>query len=424
MKQKTFLRILTAVVSTALLTPSVTAKSTPDVLLSPALSVIAQDCTMMKTGIIGTGVKFNADDFSDAVGISSVSKITVTSLPDSDHGILKLGSQAVKVGQTVAKRNLSALSYTSYDMTESKADFTFTVGNDCPSYRCIVYTLDHINTPPVITKPESVGVGVFAGCDALGSLSVYDADGDSYRFEILSAPTKGTLTFTDHTNGYYIYHPYADSTGRDSFTVRAVDEYGGCSDSVKVTVDIDHAAESEVYADMGSHWANSALIVCARNHLLDGTLEVGNTEGAKLFYPEEAVSRAEFLSVMMAAAGYDGFRCENTGFADDDDIPEIYKGSIAAAEALGIVKGIETENGVCFCPNSQITRAEAAVITARLLGLDSGSIAVSEDDSMPVWAVSAMTALYDAGLLRSLSPYTTVTRAVAVQIAANVLHFG
>ena len=142
------------------------------------------------------------------------------------------------------------------------------------------------------------------------------------------------------------------------------------------------------------------------------------------------MSRAEFLDFIMKAAGYSGFSTENTGFADDASIPSEYKGSIAAAGALGVISGFETDEGLCFCPNNQITRAEASVMVTRLTGASAdGSVQTFADDSIPVWARSSMEALRTCGIIRgkatgsgvSLAPYEVVTRAAAAQIAAAII---
>ncbi|MCI8388795.1 MAG: hypothetical protein HFE63_10050 [Clostridiales bacterium] len=395
--------------------------------LSPGLEVIAAEYPMVKTGITGTDIRFTDSDFADALGIEKVSKITVTGLPDSTVGKLMLGNQAVTEGQVIARKNLSSLRFVPTSSTELEASFSFCAGSSPLSaeYDCTVFALSTINSAPVFYQPEAATVGIYSGVSYLGTLKAVDPENDSLRYEIMSMPAGGSVKLTDKELGYYVYSPRADFEGNDSFTVRAVDKYGNKSNTVKVSLKVDKADISEVFADMDGHWANSAVITCVRNGII-------STSESDKFYPDEPMSRAEFLSLIMNAAGYSGFSIANTGFADDDIIPVEYKGCIAAAEALGVVNGIETDAGLVFCPNNQITRAEASVMLTRLTGIglsNNESLAVFADnespDSIPTWAKSSMRALNAEGILRgngsSLAPYDVITRAAAAQLAAALL---
>ena len=101
---------------------------------------------------------------------------------------------------------------------------------------------------------------------------------------------------------------------------------------------------------------------------------------------------------------------------------------------MGVASGTVIENKVCFSPNSAITRAEAAVILNRLLGIETPDVAsvFSDADSIPTWSINAMYALHSAGILTGsanessgmgeLRPADTLDRAQAAQILARVLN--
>lgn len=394
-----------------------------DAPLSPGLQVIANQNSLVKTGIAGAELNFTSADFADGLGLEKVAKITVTSLPPREVGILKLGSLEVFEGQTISWKNLSSLRFVPTGKGELETSFGFCIGSSpfTTKYECEVFALSRVNSAPVITQPEAVTSGVFSGIDRLGSVRADDPDGDSLRFEIVSKPSHGSVTLTDESLGYYVYTPEEGYKGRDSFTLRAVDRYGAASNTVKVSLTVDTPSEEEIFSDLEGHWANSAVIACERA----GIIECG-----EYFYPDSPMGRAEFLDFMMKAAGYTGFSTSNTGFYDDASIPEEYKGSVALADMLGVISGIEQDGKLCFCPNNQITRAEAAVIVAKLGGVQlSDSLPTSSDDSIPVWARSSMEALRYEGILRgkatasgvSLAPYEVVTRAAAAQMASAIL---
>lgn len=389
--------------------------------VSPGLQVIANNISIVKTGIVGADISFTSDEISQKLG-TDISNITVTSLMPREVGILKLGSLEIREGDSISKNNIDHLRFVPTSNTELETCFEFTVGNTYSTkYKYTLFTLDRVNSAPVITQPDSITGGVFSGMSTLGSIQAQDPDGDSFTFEVVTSPKHGNVEFTDSSLGYYVYTPFEAYSGKDSFTVNATDKYGAVSNTVKISLEVDTASESEIFNDMVGHWANSAVIACERAGLINS---------GENFLPDSPMGRAEFLDMMMNAAGYNGFSSQNTCFADDSDIPEKYKGSVALANALGIVSGIELDGEICFCPNNQITRAEASVIVARLMGLETDSIAISTDDSIPTWAKASMEGLRDVGVIRgkltngeiSLSPYEVITKASAAQIAFTIMN--
>ena len=395
--------------------------------LSPALDVIAADFVMAKSGLVGTSVYFDAEDFNASLGVNSVGKITVTSLPDTTLGRLQLGSRYVEVGQTISERNLGALKFVQYGSGEVEACFGFARGSDVygTEYTCNIYTLTTVNTAPVVdtdsVSTAASGSGIYSGVAHLGAIRATDKENDALTFEIIKGTAHGSVKLTNERLGYYEYTSDEGYTGKDSFTVRVTDKYGNRSSDTKITLRVEKYDASTVYADMDGHWANAAVISCVREGIIDAPVD------GKLFYPDEYISRAEFLSLAMNAAGYTGFSISDTGFADDADIPEKYKGCIAAAEALGVIGGVEAEDGMRFYPNNQITRCEAAVILSRLTGITGGAVSVFADsDAVPAWAEGAMVGLYNAGILRgtvdgTIDAYAPITRGAAAQMLSGVI---
>ncbi len=395
-----------------------------DSILSPALDIISQDYATATNGLVGTDIYFSADELALSLGVESVGKITVASLPEPTMGRLQLGQKYVEVGQTISERAIDSLKFVPFGNNELAAAFTFCRGSNLsgPVYTCMVYTTKNVNTAPVIYTDESVytaaGTSAYSGIVHLGTIHAGDSEGDPLNFEILSYPLNGSLKLTDSARGYYEYIAAPSYEGNDSFTVCAVDKYGNRSAPAKITVHVDKPSEQEIFADMDGHWANSAVISCVRAGVIDAPASGEN------FFPDEYMSRAEFLALAMKSAGYSGFSVNTTGFSDDKDIPAEYKGSVAAAEALGIIDGADGY----FYPNNQITRSEAAVIVSRLTGISAeGSIPVFADsDAVPAWARGALMGLCEAGILRgtgsgNINAYATVTRGAAVQMLSKII---
>ena len=75
-------------------------------LISYGLNVLAQQNQMAIAGIKGNVLCFNEQRFACAMNLSEVSSITIKSLPDGRYGTLYIGSEPLKVGQTVKGESL------------------------------------------------------------------------------------------------------------------------------------------------------------------------------------------------------------------------------------------------------------------------------------------------------------------------------
>ena len=267
-----------------------------------------------------------------------------------------------------------------------------------------------------------------------GTLKASDPENDDIKFELVSKPVHGTLSFNADSPASFVYTPTVKGSALDSFEYVAIDKYGNRSESATVSLNIHESDTNVFFADLDGHWAHFAAIRCAAS----GVMSFSASEGEYMFSPDAPVSRAEFCASLMKSAGYTGFNSvSGTGYADDKDIPEEYKGYIAAASVLGVTKGVGIGEGVSFCPNNQITRAEAAVMIERLYKL-SGDIEVSATDvlpvfndyeSVPVWAVDSISALCFAGIINgdadgNISPYAGLTRAQVAVMLNNIAESG
>lgn len=432
MKDKTDFQI-TARVSSVLLGALILAGMVfpvrADCKLSPGMDILASDISVVTHGLVNTDIYLSKEDFRETLGVDSIGKITVVSLPDPTVGHLKLGAKYVSVGDTVSERNIDSLKFVPFGSSELTATFGFCRGDntDGTVYECTVFALNKMNKAPVILSADSNATasaisGIYSGVTYLGSVKASDPEGDEMTFEIMSQPAHGSVMLTDKSRGYFEYTSVDGYSGKDSFTVRVWDRYGNRSDVKKVILRVDKVSDAEIFSDMDGHYANGAVISCIRAGVIDAP------RGEELFYPDRYVSRGEFLHLAMKAAGYSGFSVNSTAFADDADIPAEYKGSIAAAHALGFIDGIESGASLCFYPNNQITRSEAAVIVSRLTGIGGdGTVSVFADgDSVPAWAKNAMQGLYSAGILRgngngTVDAYAPLTRAAAAQMVSGII---
>ena len=150
---------------------------------------------------------------------------------------------------------------------------------------------------------------------------------------------------------------------------------------------------------------------------------------ANYFYPEQEVSRAEFVVLAMNALGITEVSdTECKVFADGKDISKEMRGYIEAAYRMGYIKGSLVDGELCFCPNEAITRAEASVILGNMLGaaMPTATIKPSFADAgeIPAWAEGSVYSLNMMGLLASdggkIEPLSKVTRQEAAQLLSGL----
>lgn len=396
--------------------------------VSYGLSVLAARTDVALSAMVGNDIVFSADAFARGMNLSSVRYITVQSVPPVTDGELLLGSSKIVAGQTVSAEQLPNMVYHPETEEESRSSFTFTVNGGATPMVCSLYMMEEKNYTPTVSLASglSLHVNTYRGMSAHGTLSAYDPDGDELIFEIVSYPKNGYVRLTDANLGSYVYSPNENYVGTDAFTYVARDRYGNYSAAATVSLRIDISGTSVTYVDMANSPAYNAALKVTEGGIMSGT-QVGSQY---YFYPEQSVSRVEFLVMAMNAAGMREVPdCKATSFADDDDIPATMKGYVAVAYSLGYISGSQVEGELCFLPNEEITRAEAAVMLEKLLGLEDAAVipTFADHSEIPVWAADAIYSLNAAGILVPTDGYisagSTVTREHTAQILAAVMEY-
>ena len=249
------------------------------------------------------------------------------------------------------------------------------------------------------------------------------ASRNSFIFEISTPPARGSLKIINKQDGSFIYTPLSGYKGTDKFEFTAVDKYGNRSNPVSMSIEILQNDSKVVYSDLDGHWAYNAAIAVSNADIMHGKTKT-------TFSPDALVSRAEFLTNVMKAAGYTVKGSIATTFFDDTEIPVEYRGYVAAGVELGFVFGTEQDGVKVFNANEPITRSEAAVIVNRILNLPTPTVKAvfSDISSVPTWAVESISALVDAGILNgngsTLMAHSNVTRAQTAQIVYKILQRG
>lgn len=379
-----------------------------------------------KNGPAGSAITFSAEDFVVQSG-GALDSIVISTLPDQAAGILTLGGQPLNAGDVVAMNAVSGLSFqplTASAVTSASFTFTpvFSDGTSGSPVEVGLHLLSEANSAPIA---ENLELCTYKNVAITASFAATDREGDLLTFQLVDKPARGAVTMPEDGSNEFVYTPYENKTGKDSFTYVAVDAVGNTSAPATVKVKIEKASTKVTYSDMDGVSAHKAAIRLAEEGIF-----VGECMGGEYFFnPDTPVSRSEFLTMTMKATGLDALEdVTTTGFADDAAIPTWAKGYAASALKAGVVQGAADEVGrIVFNAEDTITRAEAAVLLDRALQVSDVSEAMATVDELaPAWAVQSAANLESCGVLAAGSTGTLelndqLTRADAAEMILGAL---
>lgn len=390
--------------------------------LSPAVDCLAGEVELVKSGTVGSPLLFAPSDFMQALGTRSVERITVVTLPAPEEGALTLGNSAVRPGQTLPLDAVSRLRFTPAGNETRESSFLFRAGEVAggATVLCRMRFTDGKNEAPTALAPESA-VTVTAGIASFGTLSASDPEGDLVTFSIIDHPLSGTLTLPDAKTGEYRYEPKAGFVGEDVFRFVARDEYGNWSRPVTVSLSVESAPTSYVFADMTEKREHGDALLLSSLYLMQGEI----AGDSFFFHPEGEVTRADFTVMAMKAASVRPIAgLSESCFDDNGDISPALRPYVATAQRFGIVHGDFADGRLTFDPDRSVTVAEAAVILSRLLDLEEPDTlpTVATEGTVPAWARGAVGALFEAGIYpEGADASAPLTRAAAAGMLGEVV---
>lgn len=164
--------------------------------------------------------------------------------------------------------------------------------------------------------------------------------------------------------------------------------------------------------DVAGHWAESQIKQLVSLGVVNGYPDGG-------FYPENAVTRAEFVKMICQL-----FDLEESASANFNDVSsgDWFAPYVSAAKSAGLVNG---DAANCFNPNAAISRQDAAVMLSRLLKLEGADAsAFIDSSSISDYAAAHVGALFASGLISgmddgSFCPLEKTTRAQASVMLLN-----
>lgn len=354
-----------------------------------------------KNGLIGSAIVFDAADFVvKPEGKAALTGITVDQLPDPAAGVLNIGGRPLEPGACIDATALAGLRFQCAEhpaVTTASLVFTpaFSGGQGERQTTVTLYLLTQANNPPVARNME---LTTYKNVAITGYFDAVDGEGDTLTFQLTSTPARGAVRLAEDGSSQFVYTPYENKTGRDSFTYVAVDPAGNTSPEAKVSVRIDKPDTRVTYSDLSGHPVQKAAVRLAEEGIYVGRY----VNGRYFFDPDQSVTRAQFLTMAMAAAGLEDLEGVTlTGFSDDDAIPTWAKGAVSAALKAGVVKGSRDADGApVFRAGSSISRAEAAVMLDNLLEITDVPVAVFSAESGH-WAAQAAANLSASGIIRA-----------------------
>lgn len=397
------------------------------VIVCCALSSMGKERTYVsafsKSDNVGSAICFSQEDFSLCVtGSEKITEIKIYDLPV--YGQLTIGDKVVNEGEYISASDFGSLKYSSFEAedTEDKIGIIPVLEKSGtlnePVYISVFLT-DKTNYSPVAVNAS---FKTYSNIKLMEKLTVVDVDEDKCTFEIIQKPKKGKVTIED---SYFIYEPNTDKSGKDSFEFRAIDNKGNTSNTAKVSIEIikPSSKESFSYSDMSNSDAHFEAL-----YLREQGIMVGETFGEEnFFYPDTCVTRAQFVALVAAISDMAIPTVSvGTGLEDNEDIPEWARSYVAAAINCGVIYGENTSEGnKTFRANDFITRAEAASIINRAIGLadENRTLECSDVDNVPAWAEQSIINTTAAGLITVFDDNTVkANESVTREDAAKMLY--
>ncbi|MNO29662.1 Endo-1,4-beta-xylanase A precursor [compost metagenome] len=167
-------------------------------------------------------------------------------------------------------------------------------------------------------------------------------------------------------------------------------------------------------------WAQQAIDVMAARNIIQGT-------SVNSFSPEDSIKRADFIALLVRTLELKGTG-NNTALFSDVHKLDYYYNELVIAKELGIATGFADDT---FRPNSDISRQDMMVLTARALAATGKQVKASvalnsylDEASISSYAKDSALLLLKAGVVNGkndkIAPNDTLTRAEAAVILYRI----
>lgn len=347
---------------------------------------------------------FAGSDFSQD---ETLAGICLTGLPDSAVGTVMLGARVLQPGDILTADQLDRMTFHPLS-TESDREAVVTYLPIYPDRvdAAAVLSVAVIGKSDAAPVAEDSAMETYRNLPNEALLKVHDPEGKAMTYSVTRTPKRGDVVIRE--DGSFIYTPRKNKVGVDSFTYTATDPAGNVSREATVTITIIKPSDAKLYTDTAGKSCRFAAEWMKNTGIFVGESFNGNG----CFSPDKQVSRGDFLTMLVGVLEIPVTQTASTGFSDD--CPDWLRPYLAAAMRSGLTTG--WPHGNEFGAEEPITGAEAAVMLQNALDLTAETAAA--DDTLPVWAADALTALADHGI--SLDAESVLTRGDAAELMYQV----
>jgi len=332
---------------------------------------------------------FTQEDFSGDE--EQFQGICVTGLPDPDTGTVLLGARVIRSGDILTADQVSQMTFRPLLTQEDVC----AVISYLPVYETYVadtaqMTISIRGKRDEAPAAEDFALETYKNLPNEGKLKAYDPEGQELVYTVTRQPRRGSLELSK--DGTFVYTPKKNKVGVDSFTYTATDPAGHVSREATVTVNILKPTSSQLYTDTVGQECRFEAEWLRNTGLFTGE----SLGGAACFYPEKAVSRGQFLTMVMELLEIP--TVDAPGAEIPVDVPQWLRPYYAAALRCGLTAGLPQEE--LFRPYDPVTAETAAVILQNALDLPAALQTMQRDgkSAEPAWAETALFALAQNGI--------------------------
>ena len=338
------------------------------------LSIVLAVCCLLGFGAAAAEVDcdavycFTGQEFSQ--NEEPLAGVCITELPDATAGTVLLGTRVLRTGDILTAQQLAAMSFHPL-RTEEDAQAVISY---LPIYE------NRVEKPATMTigirgKEDKAPVAQDSSIETYknlsndGTLKVSDPEGEALTFTIVRGPKRGSVELRE--DGTFTYTPKKNKVGIDSFTFTAADPAGNVSREATVTVQILKPTDVRQYTDTAGNDCRFEAEWLRNTGIFVGEQVGGNA----CFYPDKAVSRGEFLAMVVKVLD---IPVEDGNTADlPVTAPQWLKPYLAAAQRSGLMADWEDQESL----SEAVTGAEAAVMLQNALDLSVSSAALETEQA-------------------------------------------
>ena len=250
-----------------------------------------------QTAIVSANAPPVANDDHFAYAGAGTFRLPVTALLDNDTDPDGNALSVVSVSgalQGSAVLDGDAIIVTPGTGASPSAIFNYTVSDGFGGFATATANLSFWpNAAPVITASQLAPVS--EDTPAQGSLTATDADGDSLAVSIKQGfgPQKGALAFA--SDGSFVYTPFANANGAESFTLQVADPFGATAES-QFTFNIAPVNDAPIIA-------SATIAAVTEDTPATGLVTATDVDGDALTYTLKAGAGPQKGSVAFGANG-------------------------------------------------------------------------------------------------------------------------